>query len=85
MFRMIPGLENAEFVRYGVMHRNTFLNAPKVLAPDQSLKRHPNVFFAGQITGFEGYMESAASGLLAARSIFALSLIHISISSKSSR
>nr|WP_317401208.1 methylenetetrahydrofolate--tRNA-(uracil(54)-C(5))-methyltransferase (FADH(2)-oxidizing) TrmFO [uncultured Gemmiger sp.] len=71
VFRMIPGLENAEFVRYGVMHRNTFLNAPKVLAPDQSLKQHPNVFFAGQITGFEGYMESAASGLLAARSIFA--------------
>ena len=71
VFRMIPGLENAEFVRYGVMHRNTFLNAPKVLAPDQSLKQHPNVFFAGQITGFEGYMESAASGLLAARSICA--------------
>lgn len=71
VFRMIPGLENAEFVRYGVMHRNTFLNAPKVLAPDQSLKQHPNVFFAGQITGFEGYMESAASGLLAARSIYA--------------
>lgn len=71
VFRMIPGLENAEFVRYGVMHRNTFLNAPKVLAPDQSLKQHPNVFFAGQITGFEGYMESAASGLLAARSVFA--------------
>ena len=46
VFRMIPGLENAEFVRYGVMHRNTFLNAPKVLAPDQSLKQHPNVFFA---------------------------------------
>ncbi len=71
VFRMIPGLENAEFMRYGVMHRNTFLNAPKVLAPDQSLKQHPNVFFAGQITGFEGYMESAASGLMAARSIFA--------------
>lgn len=71
VFRMIPGLENAEFMRYGVMHRNTFLNAPKVLAPDQSLKQHPNVFFAGQITGFEGYMESAASGLLAARSIYA--------------
>ncbi len=71
VFSMIPGLEHAEFVRYGVMHRNTFLESPKVLTAKQHLKEHPNVFFAGQITGFEGYMESAASGLLAARQILA--------------
>lgn len=71
VFSMIPGLEHAEFVRYGVMHRNTFLESPKVLTKQQFLKEHPNVFFAGQITGFEGYMESAACGLLAARSIYA--------------
>ncbi len=71
VFSMIPGLENAEFVRYGVMHRNTFLDAPRVLTAQLCLKEHPNVFFAGQITGFEGYMESAACGLLAARSLYA--------------
>ncbi len=71
VFSMIPGLENAEFIRYGVMHRNTFLDSPRVLTPQLCLKAHPNVFFAGQITGFEGYMESAASGLLAAHSIYA--------------
>ena len=71
VFSMIPGLENAEFVRYGVMHRNTFLDAPRVLNAGLNLKDHPNVFFAGQITGFEGYMESAACGLLAARSLYA--------------
>lgn len=71
VFSMIPGLENAEFVRYGVMHRNTFLDAPRVLDIGLYLSAHPNVFFAGQITGFEGYMESAASGLLAARSLYA--------------
>jgi methylenetetrahydrofolate--tRNA-(uracil-5-)-methyltransferase len=65
VFRMIPGLENAEFVRYGVMHRNTFLNAPRVLAGDCSLRGQPRIFFAGQITGVEGYVESAASGLMA--------------------
>ena len=65
VFRMIPGLERAEFVRYGVMHRNTFLNAPKVLKPDLSLFFAPQVFFAGQITGVEGYIESAATGLAA--------------------
>ncbi len=65
VFSMIPGLENAEFIRYGVMHRNTFINSPKVLSKNLSLKRRPNVFFAGQITGIEGYMESAASGILA--------------------
>ena len=71
VFSMIPGLEHAEFVRYGVMHRNTFLESPRVLTAKQYLQEHPNVFFAGQITGFEGYMESAASGLLAARQILA--------------
>ncbi len=65
VFSMIPGLENAEFVRYGVMHRNSFLNSPKVLNKDFSLKSNRNIFFAGQITGVEGYMESAASGLMA--------------------
>ena len=71
VFSMIPGLEHAEFVRYGVMHRNTFLDSPAVLTDALCLKEHPNVFFAGQITGFEGYMESAACGLLAAHSIWA--------------
>lgn len=65
VFSMIPGLENAEFVRYGVMHRNTFLNSPRLLEPGLNLKTRPMVYFAGQITGFEGYMESAACGLLA--------------------
>lgn len=65
IFGLIPALKNAEFVRYGVMHRNTFLNSPKILNDDFSLKNNPNIFFAGQITGVEGYMESAASGILA--------------------
>lgn len=65
VFSMIPGLENAEFVRYGVMHRNSFLNSPKLLNADSSLRSNPNIFFAGQITGVEGYMESAASGIMA--------------------
>ena len=64
VFSMIPALQNAEFLRYGVMHRNTFLNGPQVLSPDSSLKEDGKVFFAGQITGVEGYVESAASGLL---------------------
>ena len=71
VFSMIPALHDAEFVRYGVMHRNTFLDAPRVLRAQLCLKEHPNVFFAGQITGFEGYMESAACGLLAARNLYA--------------
>lgn len=66
VFSMIPGLENAEFVRYGVMHRNTFLNSPKLLDYSFSMKKHPKVFFAGQITGVEGYAESTSSGLMAA-------------------
>lgn len=65
IFRMIPGLENAEFVRLGSMHRNTFINAPRLLLPTFQLKKAPRLFFAGQITGVEGYVESAASGLLA--------------------
>ena len=62
---MIPGLENAEFIRYGVMHRNSFINSPKLLNADFSMKENRNVFFAGQMTGVEGYMESAASGIMA--------------------
>lgn len=65
VFGMIPGLENAEFVRYGVMHRNSFIDSPRVLDGDFSLRAHKNIFFAGQITGVEGYMESAASGIMA--------------------
>lgn len=65
VFSMIPGLENAEFLRYGVMHANTFINAPKVLDSAWALKDNRHIFFAGQLTGVEGYMESAASGLVA--------------------
>ena len=67
VFRMIPGLENAEFARLGGLHRNTFIKSPKVLDPLLKLKTRPNVRFAGQITGCEGYIESAAIGLLAGR------------------
>lgn len=66
-FSMIPGLENAEFVRYGVMHRNSFLDSPRLLSKTFQLRKQPNVFFAGQITGVEGYMESAASGIIAGK------------------
>ncbi len=66
IIRMIPGLENAEIVRYGVMHRNTFINSPNLLNATYQLKAHPNIFFAGQITGVEGYVESSASGIVAA-------------------
>ena len=65
VFSMIPGLENAEFVRYGVMHRNTFLQAPDVLDNLYRCKKYPNLFFAGQISGVEGYVESASSGIMA--------------------
>jgi methylenetetrahydrofolate--tRNA-(uracil-5-)-methyltransferase len=65
IFRMIPGLENAEFARYGSVHRNTFLNAPALLTPFLQLRTRPDLFFAGQITGVEGYIESTAMGLLA--------------------
>lgn len=69
VFGMIPGLEHAEFVRYGVMHRNTFLNSPKLLNADFSFRAKPNLFFAGQMTGVEGYMESAASGMMAGKNV----------------
>ena len=65
VFSMIPALKNASFVRYGVMHRNSFLNSPAVLTSAFNMKENPDIFFAGQITGVEGYMESAASGILA--------------------
>jgi methylenetetrahydrofolate--tRNA-(uracil-5-)-methyltransferase len=67
VFALIPGLKRAEFARYGTMHRNTFLNSPRVLSRTLGIKRRPGVFVAGQLTGFEGYMESAASGILAGR------------------
>lgn len=66
VFRMIPGLENAEFVRYGLMHRNTYICSPLSLNENMSLKNSPNVFLAGQLTGVEGYVESAAMGILSA-------------------
>ncbi len=65
VFRMIPGLENAEFFRYGVMHRNTYLNSPGFLTPTYSVKERPSLYFAGQMTGVEGYVESASSGFVA--------------------
>ncbi len=65
IFRMIPGLERAEFFRFGSQHRNTFINAPRVLRNTLQVRRQPNIFFAGQLTGVEGYVESAAMGLLA--------------------
>ncbi len=65
VFSLIPGLENAEFVRFGVMHRNSFINSPRILNKDLSLKENENIFFAGQLSGVEGYMESAASGIIA--------------------
>jgi methylenetetrahydrofolate--tRNA-(uracil-5-)-methyltransferase len=72
VLRMIPGLEQAEFVRYGMVHRNTYVNGPTVLTETWQLKRHPTVFFAGQMSGVEGYVESAASGLLAGLNAAAL-------------
>lgn len=67
VFRMIPGLENAQFARLGGLHRNTFINSPKVLGPDMRLKADPRIRFAGQVTGVEGYVESAAVGLITGR------------------
>ena len=66
VFQMIPGLENARFAKYGRMHKNTYINAPKILNPTFQTKKYPNIFFAGQISGVEGYVESAASGIYAA-------------------
>ena len=65
VFSMIPGLENAEFMKYGVMHRNTFINSTKLLDKTYNLKNNSNIYFAGQITGVEGYVESISSGLVA--------------------
>ena len=65
VFGMIPGLGDAEFVRYGVMHRNTYINSPKLLTSNYNMKEFPKIYFAGQITGVEGYIESAASGMWA--------------------
>ncbi len=65
VFGLIPGLENAEFFRYGVMHRNTYLNSPRILTDVYSMRENPNVFFAGQMTGVEGYVESTSSGFVA--------------------
>lgn len=70
VFQMIPGLEKADFVRYGVMHRNTFINSTKLLNDDLSLKEYPNVFFAGQITGSEGYVAAIATGLMSAVNLY---------------
>ena len=70
VFRMIPGLEKAEFVRWGSVHRNTFIDSPRILMPSLQLKDRPQLFFAGQITGVEGYMESTAMGLLAGINAF---------------
>ena len=66
VFQMIPGLEHAEFLRYGLMHRNSYINAPKALNEDLSLKNASNVYIAGQLSGVEGYVESAATGIIAA-------------------
>jgi methylenetetrahydrofolate--tRNA-(uracil-5-)-methyltransferase len=65
VLRLIPGLENAEFLRYGQIHRNTYINAPALLMPTLQLKSDPRIFFAGQISGVEGYVESIATGLVA--------------------
>ena len=65
VIRLIPGLENVDIVRYGVMHRNTFINSPDVLNEKYELEGHEHLYFAGQMTGVEGYVESAASGLVA--------------------
>jgi methylenetetrahydrofolate--tRNA-(uracil-5-)-methyltransferase len=72
VLRLIPGLENARFLRYGQIHRNTYINAPTLLQPTLQMKAHPQVFFAGQICGVEGYVESIATGLLAGIHVAAL-------------
>jgi methylenetetrahydrofolate--tRNA-(uracil-5-)-methyltransferase len=74
VLRLIPGLEQAEFVRFGMVHRNTYINGPKVLLPTWQTRQRADLFFAGQVSGVEGYVESAASGLLAGRNAAALVL-----------
>jgi methylenetetrahydrofolate--tRNA-(uracil-5-)-methyltransferase len=69
VFRMIPGLQNAEFVRLGQMHRNSYIKSPDLLLPTMQLKKDPRIFFAGQISGVEGYAESAATGMIAGLNI----------------
>ncbi|MCL2136106.1 MAG: methylenetetrahydrofolate--tRNA-(uracil(54)-C(5))-methyltransferase (FADH(2)-oxidizing) TrmFO [Coriobacteriia bacterium] len=71
IFRLIPGLENAQFARFGVMHRNTFIDAPRLLSPTLAWKSHPHIHFAGQLGGTEGYVEAIASGLLASLAVYA--------------
>jgi methylenetetrahydrofolate--tRNA-(uracil-5-)-methyltransferase len=84
VFSMIPGLENATYLRYGVMHRNTYLNSPGILNHNYSLVKNNNVFFAGQMTGVEGYIESASSGFVAGLNAarYALSLEQIDFTDK---
>jgi methylenetetrahydrofolate--tRNA-(uracil-5-)-methyltransferase len=79
VFSMIPALENLDIVRYGVMHQNIFLNSPTLLSENLSLKTHPNIYFAGQITGVEGYTESAGTGIVVARSIVSRILSRIKL------
>jgi methylenetetrahydrofolate--tRNA-(uracil-5-)-methyltransferase len=74
VLRLIPGLEQAEFVRFGMVHRNTYINGPTVLRETWQTRARPDVFFAGQISGVEGYVESAASGLLAGRNAASVAL-----------
>ena len=69
VFSLIPALKNAEFIKYGVMHKNSYINSPKYLSKDLSLKTNNNIYFAGQLSGVEGYVESIASGLMVAISI----------------
>jgi methylenetetrahydrofolate--tRNA-(uracil-5-)-methyltransferase len=76
VMRLIPGLENAKFLRYGQIHRNTYINAPTLLTPTLNMKQHPRVFFAGQISGVEGYTESIATGQLAGLHVAALAQSH---------
>ncbi len=85
VFGLIPGLENAEFLRYGVMHRNTFMNSPRLLDSTYMMRKRPGLFFAGQMTGVEGYVESASSGLVAGMNAasFALGLEPICFDSTS--
>jgi methylenetetrahydrofolate--tRNA-(uracil-5-)-methyltransferase len=76
VLRLIPGLEQAEFVRFGMIHRNTYINGPSVLRDTWQMKSRDDVFFAGQISGVEGYVESAASGLIAGRNAALVALGH---------
>jgi methylenetetrahydrofolate--tRNA-(uracil-5-)-methyltransferase len=74
VLRLVPGLERAEFVRFGMIHRNTYINGPTVLTETWQTRRRPDLFFAGQVSGVEGYVESSASGLVAGRNAARLAL-----------